>query len=117
MRSRWTAKPPFSFWFGHLPTMAELLETLPPNCHTHIMVRHLRTRHRLSPAFYLDTWPFGDPICAILDPKSAYQITVETSLPKQKVVPESMWPLTGEKNLVSIDGAEHKRWRLSSKLF
>ena len=97
--------------------MAELLETLPPNCHKHIMVHYLRTRHRLSPPFYLDTWPFGDPICAILDPKSAYQVTVETSLPKQKVVPESMWPLTGEKNLVSIDGAEHKRWRLSSKLF
>ena len=75
------------------------------------MMHHLRTKYKLSPVFYIDTWPFSDPICAIVDPEVAYQVTVQTSLPKHKIVPESIWPLTGEKNLVSMDGPEHKRWR------
>lgn len=104
-------KPPFSFWFGHLPTIGKLMQTLPPNCHPHVMVHYLRVQYKLPPVFYLDTWPFGDPICAIVDPEVAYQVTVQNSLPKHKAIPEAIWPLTGEKTLVSMDGAEHKRWR------
>lgn len=75
------------------------------------MIHYLRTQYKLPPIFYLDTWPFGHPICAIVDPEVAYQVTVHNSLPKHEVIPEMIWPLTGEKNLVSMDGAEHKRWR------
>ena len=75
------------------------------------MVHYLRLQYKLPPVFYLDTWPFGDPICAIVDPKVAHHVTVQKSLPKHKAIPEAIWPMTGEKNLVSMDGAEHKRWR------
>lgn len=74
-------------------------------------MHYLRTQYKLPPIFYLDTWPFADPICAIIDPEVAYQVTVQNSLPKHKAIPEAIWPLTGEKNLVSMNGAEHKRWR------
>lgn len=87
------------------------MQTLPPNCHPHIIIHYLRTQHKLPPIFYLDTWPFGDPICAVVDPEVAYQVTVQNSLPKHRALREAIWPLTGEKNLVSMDGAEHKRWR------
>ena len=104
-------QPPFSFWFGHLPAVGKLMRTLPPKCHPHTMMHYLRIRHKLPPIFYLDTWPFGDPICAIVDPEVAYHVTVQNSLPKHRVLAESIWPLTGEKNLVAMDGVEHKRWR------
>lgn len=74
-------------------------------------MHYLRTQYKLPPIFYLDTWPFADPICAIIDPEVAYQVTVLNSLPKHKAIPEAIWPLTGKKNLVSMNGAEHKRWR------
>lgn len=75
------------------------------------MIHYFRTQYKLPPVFYLDTWPFADPICAIVDPDVAYQVTVQNSLPKHKAIPEAIWPLTGEKSLVAMDGLEHKRWR------
>lgn len=59
----------------------------------------------------MDTWPFGDPICAIVDPDVAYQVTVQNSLPKHSAINQAIWPLAGTRNLVSMDGLEHKRWR------
>ena len=102
---------PHSFWFGHLPALGKIMQTLPPKCHPHTMIHYLRMQHKLPPVFYLDTWPAGYTICAIIDPEVAYQVTVRNSLPKHKAIPEAIWPVAGEKNLVSMDGAEHKRWR------
>lgn len=59
----------------------------------------------------MDTWPFGYPICAIIDPEVANQVTVQHSLPKHGALAKVIWPLTGTKNLVSMNGPEHKRWR------
>ena len=75
------------------------------------MIHYLRIQYNLPLVFYLDTWPFSDPICVIVDPDLAYQVTVQNSLPKHKVISESIWPLTGPKTLVAMDGPEHKRWR------
>ena len=76
-----------------------------------MMIHYLRTKHNLPRVFYIDTWPFGDSICAIVDPDVAYQVTVQQNFPKHEVVAGSIWPLTGMKNLVSMGGSEHKRWR------
>ncbi|KAL9063501.1 MAG: hypothetical protein Q9161_009430 [Pseudevernia consocians] len=91
--------------------MRKLMQNLPHSCHPHVMMHYVHTQYNLPSIFYLDTWPFGDPICAIVDPEVAYQVTVQDSLPKPKAIPENIWPLTGEKNQVAMDGAEHKRWR------
>ena len=74
-------------------------------------MHYLRTTYNLPPIFYIDTWPFLEPICVIVDPDVAYQVTVQNSLPKHKSVTKAIWPLVGEKNLGSMDGAEHKMWR------
>ena len=87
------------------------MASLPKNVHPHIMMHELRLKYKLPCIFYIDTWPFGHPICVIVDPDVAYQVTVQTSLPKHAAVEESIWPLAGTKNIVSMEGAEHKRWR------
>ena len=96
-------KSPFSFWFGHLPVIGKLMRTLPPKCAPQTMIHYFRTQYKLPPVFYLDTRPFANPICAIVDPDVAYQVTVQNSLPKHKAILEAIWPLTGEKSLVAMD--------------
>ena len=59
----------------------------------------------------MDTWPFGYSICVVVDPEVAYQVTVQRCLPKHEAASDVIWPLAGTKNLVSMDGPEHKRWR------
>ena len=76
-----------------------------------MFMHYLRTQYDLPPIFYIDTWPFGHPICAIVDPDVAYQVTVQWCLPKHAALEEAIWPLAGTKNLASMDGVEHKRWR------
>lgn len=76
-----------------------------------MMVHYLRIKYNLPPIFYMDTWPFGDPICAITDPDVAYQVTVKNSPPKHRALTSAIWPLAGMKNLISMHGPEHKRWR------
>ena len=87
------------------------MASLPKDCHPHIMMHELRAKYKLPAVFFVDTWPFGYPICAIVDPDVAYQVTVQNSLPKHAGVEEAIWPLAGRKNIVSMEGAEHKRWR------
>lgn len=76
-----------------------------------MLTHYLRVKYNLAPVFYLDTWPFGYAICSISDPDVAYQVTVQISLPKHRATTERLWPLIGMKNLATMDGAEHKRWR------
>lgn len=104
-------KPPYSFWFGHLITIGKLVASLPNNCHPHTLSHYLRAKYDLPAIFYMETWPFGWPICAIIDPDVAYQVTVQNSLPKHEAINAAIWPLAGTKTLVSMNGLEHKRWR------
>jgi len=87
------------------------MASLPKNAHPHMMIHYLRIKYNLPPIFYIDTWPFGHPICAIIDPDMANQITVQNSLPKHVALVDMLRPLTGSENLVTMNGPEHKMWR------
>lgn len=91
--------------------IGKLIASLPENCHPHMLIHYLRKEYKLPAIFYMDTWPFGYPICAIVDPDVAYQVTVQNSLPKHQAIPDAIWPLAGTENLVSMNGPQHKRWR------
>lgn len=76
-----------------------------------MLVHYLRKKYDLPPIFYIDTWPFGPSICAVTDPEVANQMTVKPFLPKGQEVADTIWPLAGVRNLVCMNGPEHKRWR------
>lgn len=71
----------------------------------------LQKVYKLPPIFYLDTWPLGDPVCVILDPDIASQVTLQPSLPKHPALEEIVLPLTGRESLLTIEGKAHKQWR------
>ena len=103
--------PPYNPLLGHIMTMGKLISTLPPDIHPHVLIHYLKEKYNLPDIFYIDTWPFGDQICAITNPEVAYQVTVQHSLPKHPSIDGAIAPITGHNSLVTINGSEHKRWR------
>ena len=91
--------------------MAKVTAAHPLDIHPHAIMHYLQKLYNLPPIYYLDTWPFGYPLCVIVDPEVANQATIQTSLPKHEALNDAIAPLTGYHSLVSIEGKEHKRWR------
>ena len=85
--------------------------TLPPDVHPHVIPSVLRRKIDLPDVFYFDTWPAAAPMCVILDPDVAYQVTVQRSLPKHKTLEDFLVPITGPRSIVSLEGKEWKQWR------
>ncbi|GKT41014.1 cytochrome P450 monooxygenase aflN [Colletotrichum spaethianum] len=60
---------------------------------------------------YVDTWPIGPPMLAVFHPQIADQFTQERSLPKHTMMKEEFEPLTGNNDLVNMEGPTWKTWR------
>lgn len=104
--------PPHNFIFGHLGTLARAMATLPLDAHPHyIPGQIMRAMPELGPIFYLDAWPMAAPMLVVASAAGAYQITQEHSLPKYSVLRDFFYPLTGEYDLVTMEGDVWKRWR------
>ena len=65
----------------------------------------------LDKAFYLDVWPFSRPVLAVLDPDLMYQLTRANNIPKDPGLRTFLEPVTGEEDLVTMEGRTWKRWR------
>jgi cytochrome P450 len=104
--------PPHSFLFGHLLVFGKMAADLPEDAHGHSYCRVIRkTYPDLPENFYVDLWPFGEQYLMVTDPKVAAQCTIEHSLPKMDGLEEYLRPLTGGKDLLTMEGQEWKRWR------
>lgn len=60
---------------------------------------------------YLDTWPFGRFTFAVFHPDIAAQFTQDNSFPKAESTFHELEPLTGGRDLVTMEGQEWKIWR------
>ncbi|MCJ1282012.1 hypothetical protein MMC26_001335 [Xylographa opegraphella] len=104
--------PPHHPLFGHIPLSANIIGSFPPYAHGNYLPDQIRQRYpHLDSAFYLDTWPFGPPVLAVVSPDMMYQFTQDRNLPKDKGMRHFLRPLTGEQDLVTLEGPIWKRWR------
>lgn len=104
--------PPHHPLFGHLLVVGKIMSKLPNDIHGHALPRQIsKTYPNLGPLFYVDTWPFGPSILAVLSANGADQITVAHSLPKFTMLHEYVKPMTGGMDLISLEGQEWKFWR------
>lgn len=104
--------PPHHWLFGHVPVVAKIFGALPPHAHLLVLANQVRRAYpHLDTAFYLDIWPFGPPSLMIISPELASQFTQDKSLPKYKGVRKFLKPLTGKKDLVTMEGQDWKHWR------
>lgn len=104
--------PPHHPIFGHILVTARILATLPKDAHGHYIADSMRRRFPdLGPIYYLDTWPFALAVLVVISPDLASQFTQERSLPKHEGMRHFLQPLTGEHDLVTMEGQMWKTWR------
>ncbi|TEA18308.1 Cytochrome P450 monooxygenase aflN [Colletotrichum sidae] len=106
--------PPHHPVLGHLGLMLSIMISLPRDVMpTVVLADQVRQRHpHLDKAFYLDMWPFTGPMLMVISPDLMRQATQgESSLPKVAFLKNYIKPLSGGHDLVSMEGAEWRRWR------
>ncbi|TGO48511.1 hypothetical protein BOTNAR_0471g00110 [Botryotinia narcissicola] len=111
-RSKLIPMPPHYWLLGHIPLSASIIGSLPPYAHGVYVGDQIRQRYSyLDSAFYLDNWPLAAPILVVLKPDMMYQLTQSNQIPKDKGIRAFLVPLTGEFDLVTLEGGSWKYWR------
>ncbi|KAF5557093.1 sterigmatocystin monooxygenase [Fusarium mexicanum] len=108
-----------SMILGHLEVIGKLVSTLPSDAHgDYLMLRIQENWQELfpqctkcPPVAYVDTWPFTAPMVISLNAHVSAQFTQEHSLPKAYEQKHVLYPLTKNRDLASMEGAEWKIWR------
>ena len=104
--------PPHHPLLGHIPLSARILGKLPKDAHGHYLADQIHREYSdLGPAFYLDTWPFGPPVLVVISPDMIAQYCQDRYLRKHVGMRNFLEPLTGELDLVSMEGQIWKKWR------
>ncbi|KAL1618565.1 hypothetical protein SLS56_010493 [Neofusicoccum ribis] len=107
-----TPQPPgHELIWGHCKLMGELTQKLPARAHPQIYGEILHQDNNLGKAFYVDLWPFSDPMLIIRDPELADQVAVKPSMQKAPMLKTAVRPYIGVNNLVVQEGDEWKKWR------
>ncbi|MCJ1355836.1 MAG: hypothetical protein MMC33_005828, partial [Icmadophila ericetorum] len=104
--------PPLHPLLGHLPVLARIMSALPKDAHPHYLPDQLRRAYpSLGPIFYIDAWPFATFTLVLASPSILAQVTTEHNSPKFPAIRDFLYPLTGGRDIVSMDGGEWKMWR------
>ena len=104
---------------GHLEVIGKLLSDLPSDAHGDYMMMKIQENWRelfpqctkCPPVIYVDTWPFAAPLLISIDANISSQFTQEHSLPKAWQQKRVLYPLTRNRDVASMEGAEWKSWR------
>ncbi len=110
---------PHSMVFGHLAMIGKAIGDLPSDIHGNYMMMMIRENwqtlfpdcKQCPPLLYLDMWPFAAPLIISINAGLSAQFTQEYSLPKAHQQKHVLYPLTHNRDLSSMEGAEWKGWR------
>ena len=87
------------------------MKEFPDDVHPQVAMARLGEKFDLGPVFYLDPWPIATPMMIIHDHGIATQITQTKSLPKHTLTRQFLRNMTGEKSIITSEGAEWKMLR------
>jgi cytochrome P450 len=87
------------------------MKEFPDDVHPQVAMARLGEKFDLGPVFYVDLWPIATPMMVIQDNGIAAQITQTKSLPKHTLNRQFLRNMTGEKSIVTSEGAEWKMLR------
>ncbi|KAI1648382.1 cytochrome P450 [Daldinia loculata] len=111
---------PHSFLYGHIPLMKSLREGLPKDAHDTYVHRKLTMnwpkyfplQKKCPPVIYLDLWPLtSQPFVYVTSPETCFQLTQQTAQPRHSMFSWALFPVTGGKDLISMDMPTHRIWR------
>lgn len=85
----------------------------PPKAHSHwlpLLFMQDDPSLEAKGCLYLDIWPITEPLLAVWNPDLLAQIT-DANFPKAKLMTTELDPVTGARDLFTLEGAEWKRAR------
>ncbi|KAH6689634.1 cytochrome P450 [Plectosphaerella plurivora] len=108
-----------SWIWGHLPVMGEVMEMLPSDAHSDYMMMMIQEHWKrffpqcksCPPVIYLDGWPMTPRLVICINTALSLQFTTERSLLKARQQKEILYPLTKNRDVPSMEGAEFKLWK------
>lgn len=104
--------PPHHLISGHILVTDSIVATLPSHAHGRHIVGSMRRRFPdIGPIYYLDTSPFARPVLVVISPYLASRFAQERSFPKHEGMRHFLQSLTGEHDLVTMEG---QMWKWGS---
>jgi cytochrome P450 len=88
---------------GNLGVMGEYSKRFPSDCHPQWLFSVMAKDHCLRGIYYLDLYPFAEPMVFLLDPAVSAQVD---RLPRHKIALDLIRGLAGTKGIFSTKGAE-----------
>lgn len=97
---------------GHLLSLPPILKQLPKDAQQPYAFKELSKNFANTDSlFYLDLWPFSNPLIVVSSPDLSIQACQQHDLPKPSILDAFFRPLAGGDNLFTMNGAEWKRSR------
>ncbi|RSL49511.1 hypothetical protein CEP51_015480 [Fusarium floridanum] len=108
-----------SIIFGHIKVVKELMSNLPSDAYLDYLQTQVQDNWRqlfpqctkCPPIIYLDAWPLSDPLIVSLNVDISSQFTQQHSMPRFRDAKDFFYPLTKNRDIVTMDDAEWKIWR------
>lgn len=97
-------KPPYSFFWGHLKLMGEMIALFPSSPHLQLITTTLSQKYNLPSIWYLDLWPLGPQLIVVTDPDLAMYMTAIKNHPKHSLEAIFVDPVVGKRNIVTVNG-------------
>jgi cytochrome P450 len=88
---------------GNLAVMGEYSKRFPSDCHPQSLFTEMAKDHDLRGIYYLDLYPFAQPMVFLLDPAVSAQVD---RLPRHKIALDLIRGLAGTKSIFSTTGTE-----------
>ncbi|KAL4789185.1 cytochrome P450 [Aspergillus venezuelensis] len=103
--------PPHSLLLGSLPAIAKIQSKFPKDLHPQDLMTIIQREFKLGDFFFIDAWPFTDPMCIVTSPVLARQIAQSNPLPRHPMVTKYVKPLVGQHSMLIQNGQEWKNLR------
>ena len=104
--------PPWSPIFGHLAILPQYLKQIPVGASQPYILGIISKQFPDSDyLYYLDLWPFSDPMIVISTPDLSYQMVQVHELPRPKMLEPFFKPITGGTGMFVMNGEELKALR------
>ncbi len=98
------------FW-GNLKTMGEAMKRYPADAHPQALFTEMGWENNLRGLFYVDLYPFNEPMLFVTDPAVALQTQTSPNFDRHPFVDTFIGPIVGSKSVFSTHGAEWTRQR------
>ena len=95
--------------FGHFIALKQSIQSLPRNTVMHVVVRRMADSFP-SGVFYLNLWPFSDPLMVVANPYVASQVEA-AFLDKPANISATLEVINGGPSLMTLHGSTWKEWR------